>query len=196
MSFLFCLFAFFFGSIPWGYLIGKAKGIDLKKVGSGNIGATNVMRIIGRKEALITLILDILKGFVPVLIVKISPYSENLILIGVVGLLAILGHCFTPFLKFKGGKGVATSLGVLLASMPLVGFITVLIWIVTVKISKISSLGALLSFALLPLNVIILGYPKEFLIFTWLFTIIIYLRHISNIKRLIKGTEPKIGETK
>jgi len=193
---LLCLFAFFFGSIPWGYLIGKTKGIDLKKVGSGNIGATNVMRVVGKKEALITLILDILKGFVPVLIVKISPYSENLILIGVVGLLAILGHCFTPFLKFKGGKGVATSLGVLLASMPLVGFITVLIWIITVKVSRISSLGALFSFALLPLNVIILRYPREFLIFAWLFTIIIYLRHISNIKRLIKGTEPKIGENK
>lgn len=196
MSLIFCIFAFVSGSIPWGYLIGKAKGIDLRKTGSGNIGATNVMRVIGKKEALITLLLDILKGAIPVLIVRLSPYGENLILIGTVGLLAILGHCFTPFLKFKGGKGVATSIGVLLAFMPLAGLITVIIWIITVKISRISSAGALVSFALLPLNVYITGYPREFLIFAWLFTILIYSRHISNIKRLIKGIEPKIGEKK
>jgi len=196
MSLIFCIFAFVSGSIPWGYLIGKAKGIDLRKTGSGNIGATNVMRVIGKKEALITLLLDILKGAIPVLIVRLSPYGENLILLGTVGLLAILGHCFTPFLKFKGGKGVATSIGVLLAYMPLAGLITVIIWIITVKISRISSAGALVSFALLPLNVYITGYPREFLIFAWLFTILIYSRHISNIKRLIKGIEPKIGEKK
>jgi len=80
--------------------------------------------------------------------------------------------------------------------MPLAGLITVVIWMLTVKISKISSLGAIVSFALLPLNVNIIGYPKELLIFAWLFTIIIYSRHISNIKRLIRGTEPKIGEKK
>lgn len=195
MSLVFCIFAFLFGSIPWGYLIGRTKGIDLRKVGSGNIGATNVMRVIGKKEALITLLLDILKGVIPVTIVKVIPhYGENVILLGLVGILAILGHCFTPFLKFKGGKGVATSIGVLLAYMPLAGLVTIFIWIITVKISKISSVGALVSFALLPLNVYIIGYPEEFLIFAGLFTIVIYLRHISNIKRLIKRIEPKIGD--
>ncbi|GAB5047121.1 glycerol-3-phosphate 1-O-acyltransferase PlsY [Thermodesulfovibrio sp. TK110] len=196
MSLLFCVLAFFLGSIPWGYLIGKSKGIDLRKTGSGNIGATNVMRVIGKKEALITLLLDIAKGIIPVLIVKATFYGENSILAGAVGVFAILGHCFTPFLKFKGGKGVATSIGVLLAYMPLAGLITVVIWIMTVKISRISSMGALVSFALLPLNVSIINYPKEFLVFAWLFTILIYTRHISNIKRLIKGTEPRIGEKK
>ncbi|MGB9822663.1 MULTISPECIES: glycerol-3-phosphate 1-O-acyltransferase PlsY [Thermodesulfovibrio] len=195
MSALLCIIAFLFGSIPWGYLIGKAKGIDLRKTGSGNIGATNVMRVIGKKQALITLLLDISKGFIPVLIFKIAITSDP-VLLGMAGISAVLGHCFTPFLKFKGGKGVATSIGVLLAYMPLAGFITVFIWIITVKISKISSLGALVCFALLPLNVIIINYPKEFLIFAWLFTILIYSRHISNIKRLIKGTEPRIGENK
>jgi glycerol-3-phosphate acyltransferase PlsY len=199
MSLLFCLIliTFFFGAIPWGYIIGKSRGIDLRKVGSGNIGATNVMRVLGKKEALITLILDMLKGFAPVLMIKIlNPYEQSILFSGAVGISAILGHCFTPFLKFKGGKGVATSIGVLLAYMPLAGLITVVIWILTVKISRISSLGAIVSFALLPLNVNIIGYPKELLIFAWLFTIIIYSRHISNIKRLIRGTEPKIGEKK
>jgi len=199
MSLLFCLIliTFFFGAIPWGYIIGKSRGIDLRKVGSGNIGATNVMRVLGKKEALITLILDMLKGFAPVLMIKIlNPNGESILFSGAIGISAILGHCFTPFLKFKGGKGVATSIGVLLAYMPLAGLITVVIWIITVKISRISSLGAIVSFALLPLNVNIIGYPKELLIFAWLFTIIIYSRHISNIKRLIRGTEPKIGEKK
>lgn len=195
MILLLCIFAFFFGSIPWGYIIGKTKEIDLRKIGSGNIGATNVMRVIGKKQALITLFLDISKGFIPVFVIKLIPqYSTNCILLGTVGVLAILGHCFTPFLKFKGGKGVATSIGVLLAYIPLVGIITVATWIVAVKISRISSVGALLSFGLLPVNVYILNCPDEVLVFACAFTTIVYLRHISNINRLIKGNEPKIGQ--
>lgn len=197
MKFLVYLFAFLFGSIPWGYLIGKSKGIDLRKTGSGNIGATNVMRTIGKKEALATLLLDISKGFIPVFLVRLFyPNEQNLILMGTLGILAILGHCFTPFLKFKGGKGVATSLGVILAYAPLAGFITIFIWILTFKISRISSLGALVAFGLLPPNTFILNYPDEVKIFAFLFAGIIYLRHISNIKRILKGTEPKMGEKK
>ncbi|ACI21242.1 MULTISPECIES: glycerol-3-phosphate 1-O-acyltransferase PlsY [Thermodesulfovibrio] len=197
MSLILFLFAFFFGSIPWGYIIGKLKGIDLRHVGSGNIGTTNVLRAIGKKEALITLLLDISKGAIPVLVVKIIPsYGDNLFLIGLVGIFSILGHCYTPFLKFKGGKGVATSIGVLLAYMPLAGLITILIWIITFKISKISSLSALISFALLPMNVFLLDYPEEIKFFAFLFTTVIYLRHIQNIKRLLKGTELKIGDKK
>lgn len=195
LSLLLLVFAFFFGSIPWGYIIGKLKGVDLRKVGSGNIGATNVLRIIGKKEALITLLLDISKGVIPVLVVKMLPsYGDNLLLMGLVGIFSILGHCYTPFLRFKGGKGVATSIGVLLAYMPLAGLITILIWIITFKISKISSVGALISFALLPVNAYLLNYPEEVKLFAFLFTAIIYLRHIQNIKRLLKGTESKIGE--
>lgn len=191
------LFAFFFGSIPWGYIIGKLKGIDLRQVGSGNIGTTNVLRAIGKKEALITLLLDISKGVIPVLVVKMIPsYGDNLFLIGLAGVFSILGHCYTPFLKFKGGKGVATAIGVLLAYMPLAGLITILIWIITFKISKISSLSALISFALLPINVYLLNYPEEIKLFAFLFTAVIYLRHIQNIKRLLTGSELKIGDKK
>ncbi|MEN2993837.1 MAG: glycerol-3-phosphate 1-O-acyltransferase PlsY [Thermodesulfovibrio sp.] len=195
MSIIFILFAFFLGSIPWGYIIGKLKGIDLRQVGSGNIGATNVLRTIGKKEALITLLLDISKGAIPVLVVRIvPPYGEDLLLMGLVGVFAVVGHCYTPFLRFKGGKGVATTIGVLLAYMPLAGLITVLIWIITFKISKISSLSALISFSLLPLNVYILDYPEETKLLSFLFTSIIYIRHIQNIKRLLRGEELRIGD--
>ncbi len=195
MSLLLCIFAFIIGSIPWGYIIGKTKGIDLRKVGSGNIGATNVLRIIGKKEALITLLLDISKGIIPVLVIKLIPsYGDNLFLTGLVGTCAILGHCFSPFLRLKGGKGVATTIGVLLAYTPLAGFITIIIWIITFKFSKISSLGALISFTLLPINVYLLNYSDEIIFFAFLFTIIIYIRHAPNIKRLLQGTESKIRE--
>lgn len=195
MTLLLCIFAFFFGSIPWGYFIGKAKGIDLRKTGSGNIGATNVLRTIGKKEALATLLLDISKGFIPVLLVQLLyPHEKNLI--GTVGVLAILGHCFTPFLKFKGGKGVATSIGAILAYTPPAGLITLVIWILIFKIFRISSLSALVAFGLLPLNTFLLNYPYEVVIFTFILTVIIYLRHIENIKRLLKGKEPRMGDKK
>lgn len=193
MNILFFLFAFLVGSIPWGYVIGKLKGVDLRKVGSGNIGATNVLRTVGRKEALLTLILDLSKGTVPVLLFRtIYPTEESFFFAGIVGISAILGHCYSPWLKFKGGKGVATSLGVLLAYVPLAGVITILIWITSYKLSKISSLGALVAFALLPGIVFLLGYSREVLLFTVLITIIIYLRHRENIVRLIQGKEQKI----
>lgn len=194
MKYLICLMAFIFASIPWGYLIGKARGVDLRKTGSGNIGATNVLRTVGKKEALLTLMLDISKGFAPVFIVKLMPsYENDLFFIGIVGICSILGHCYTPFLKFKGGKGVATSVGAILAYTPVVGLVTIFIWIVTFKIFHISSLGALLSFGLLPITVYLLGYSYEVVLFCIIVTSIIYLRHIPNIKRLLKGTEPKMG---
>lgn len=184
--------SFIFGSIPWGYIIGKAKGVDLRKVGSGNIGTTNVMRVLGKKEALLTLILDILKGFLPVILVKSTSYSENITVVSAVGIFAILGHCFTPFLKFKGGKAVATSIGVLLAVMPSVAAVTVLIWIITFKISRISSLSALVAFSLLPVNVYLFG-PSEFFYFSLILLFVVYIRHIQNIKRLLRGEELKFG---
>lgn len=195
--FLFYIFAFSLGSIPWGYLIGKLRGIDLRKTGSGNIGATNVLRVIGKKEALATLLLDISKGFIPVILAQLLyPSEKNLILMGTVGIVSILGHCFTPFLKFKGGKGVATSIGVILAYTPIAGLITISIWMLTFKIFRISSLGALMAFGLLPLNVYILNYSSEAIILTLLITAIIYFRHIENIKRLFQGKELKIGDKK
>lgn len=196
MNIIVSIFAFVFGSIPWGFIIGKLKGIDLRKTGSGNIGTTNVLRVIGKKEALATLLLDISKGFIPVMLLRLFYEESNLLLLGFTGIAAILGHCFTPFLKFKGGKGVATSVGVILAFSPLAGLTTVIIWLSTFAVFRISSLSALVAFGVLPLVTMILRYPDEVTVFAFIITAIIYLRHLSNIKRLMKGTEIKIGDKK
>jgi acyl phosphate:glycerol-3-phosphate acyltransferase len=184
--------AFVLGSIPFGIITAKVKGVDLKKVGSGNIGATNVLRSLGKWPAILTLLGDILKGTLAVAIGKYSgvePLYE-----GLIGMSAILGHNFSIFLGFRGGKGVATSLGVLFIYIPHVAVITLLIWIVVVLITKYSSLGAIVSFALLPLNVLLINFQdKTKLFISVLISFFILIRHQENIKRLIAGTERKIG---
>jgi len=202
-------FSFLLGSVPTGALIARAKGVDLRKVGSGNIGATNVLRALGKEAALITLLGDIAKGVIPVLIARhlfsdadilLSRFAEldhfltkPLILIeGIVGLSAILGHNFSVFLKFKGGKGVATSLGVILALSPHVALITVTIWMFTLARSGYSSLSALVSFGVLPLTIYIADRSTEKIIIVVVIAVLIFVRHIPNIKRLINGTENRI----
>jgi glycerol-3-phosphate acyltransferase PlsY len=185
--------AFVLGSIPFGIITAKVKGIDLKKVGSGNIGATNVLRSLGRWPAVITLLGDILKGTLAVAIGKYSgvePLYE-----GLIGIAAILGHNFSIFLGFKGGKGVATSLGVLLIYTPHVALITLIVWVGVVLFTKYSSLGAIVSFALLPLNIMLFDFQdKTKIIISILISLFIIIRHKDNIKRLMKGTERKIGQ--
>jgi len=185
--------AFVLGSIPFGIITAKVKGIDLKKVGSGNIGATNVLRSLGRWPAVITLLGDILKGTLAVAIGKYSgvePLYE-----GLIGIAAILGHNFSIFLGFRGGKGVATSLGVLLMYTPHVALVTLIVWIGVVLFTKYSSLGAIVSFALLPLNIMLFDFQdKTKIIISILISLFIIIRHKDNIKRLMKGTERKIGQ--
>lgn len=180
-------FAFLAGSIPTGLLVAKAKGIDIRSTGSGNIGATNVMRSVGKESALFTLIGDIAKGALPVVIgilLKL-PQME----LAVVGLAAILGHNFSVFLKFRGGKGVATSLGVLLAYSPYVGLFTAIVWLMVMKWSKTSSLSALAAFAALPIIFLVLDNNALNIIFALVITVLIFIRHSDNIKRLAKGQE-------
>ena len=185
--------AFVLGSIPFGIITAKVKGIDLKKVGSGNIGATNVLRSLGKWPAVITLLGDILKGTLAVAIGKYSgvepPYE------GLIGIAAISGHSFSIFLGFKGGKGVATSLGVLLMYTPHVALVTLVVWIGVVLFTKYSSLGAIVSFALLPLNIILFDFQDKTKFFiSILISLFIIIRHKDNIRRLMKGTERKIGQ--
>lgn len=185
-------FAFILGSIPFGIIIAKVMGIDLKKIGSGNIGATNVLRALGKGPAALTLLGDILKGTAAVAIgryLSVGPAYE-----GIIGLSAILGHNFSLFLGFKGGKGVATSIGVLLIYSPQVAIFTLIIWVMVVLMTRYSSLGAIVAFGLLPVNVFLVDYSEMKLIISALITLLILLRHIGNIERLIKGTERKIGE--
>jgi len=190
--FLLVFGAFFMGSIPFGVLIASVRGVDLKKEGSGNIGATNVLRTMGKAPALLTLVGDVLKGTIPVLAAKYL--LHNLTVEGIVGLFAILGHNFSLFLRFRGGKGVATSIGVLLAISPYAAVATVVLWLAVISLTRYSSLGAIVSFGSLPLTVYLLDNSGEKLVVSFIIAALLMIRHADNIKRLIKGTEPRIGE--
>ncbi|MDP2157492.1 MAG: glycerol-3-phosphate 1-O-acyltransferase PlsY [Nitrospirota bacterium] len=184
------LAAFLIGSIPIGQLIAKSRGIDLQKVGSGNIGATNVLRTTGKLPALFTLIGDYTKGLAVVLLAEF--FDVGILYQGVMGIISVLGHNFSIFLKFRGGKGVATSLGVLSIYAPLAALVTVILWLITVALTRYSSLGAVISFCSLPLSIFLLD-TKEKLPIAIIMSIILLVRHKDNIKRLMAGTESRIG---
>lgn len=179
------------GSIPFGLLLTKAAGLgDIRQVGSGNIGATNVLRT-GRKGlAAATLILDGLKGAVAVLLARQFLGDQDL----VVGTAAVLGHLFPVWLGFRGGKGVATGLGVLLAAAWPVGLACCALWLVAAKILKMSSAAALTAFAAAPLFALVLSSADHALM-ALLIAILVFWRHEANIRRLLAGTEPRIGKT-
>jgi glycerol-3-phosphate acyltransferase PlsY len=179
------------GSIPFGLLLTKAAGLgDIRQVGSGNIGATNVLRT-GRKGlAAATLILDGLKGAVAVLLARQFLGDQDL----VVGTAAVLGHLFPVWLGFRGGKGVATGLGVLLAAAWPVGLACCAVWLVAAKLLKMSSAAALTAFAAAPLFALVLSSPDHALM-ALLIAILVFWRHEANIRRLLAGTEPRIGKT-
>lgn len=191
--------AYLLGSIPTSYIMGKVlRGIDIREFGSGNVGATNALRILGTKIGIITLIIDIGKGFLAVSLAKIIiPNPTDLTLI-IVGLFAIAGHIFTIFLKFMGGKGVATSAGVFIALIPIPVIITLFVFVITVWISKFVSLGSILAAFTLLITELIINVLNSFaeleiLIFTFIIALFIIIRHKANIHRLINGNENKIS---
>nr|WP_294520954.1 glycerol-3-phosphate 1-O-acyltransferase PlsY [uncultured Rhodopila sp.] len=189
----FCLFGYLLGSIPFGLLLTKAAGLgDIRGIGSGNIGATNVLRT-GRKGlAAATLVLDALKGAAAVLIVR-ALATEDIALYA--GLAAVLGHMFPVWLKFKGGKGVATGLAVLTAASWPAGVAACAVWLLVAGTVRISSLAALGAFATAPLAALIM---ENFGVVKLAFTIavLVFVRHQANIRRLIAGTEPRIGRSR
>jgi glycerol-3-phosphate acyltransferase PlsY len=182
--------AFLLGSIPTGMWVAKSRGVNLRGAGSGNIGATNVLRTTGKGAAVLTLFGDIAKGSLAVLMAKY--FHTGVFYEGIIGIFAVLGHNFSLFLKFRGGKGVATSIGVLSIYSPQTGLITIIIWLMTVLITRYSSLGALMSFGILPLSAFFLDSREKFPVF-FLLAVMIFFRHKDNIARLMKGAEPKIG---
>ncbi|MCH2547690.1 MAG: glycerol-3-phosphate 1-O-acyltransferase PlsY [Alphaproteobacteria bacterium] len=200
--------AYFIGSIPFGLLLSKAMGQgDLRAIGSGNIGATNALRTGNKKLAALTLLGDLLKGSVAVLLARLilpevtlplavtPPVTVPSIFVAVAGLLAVLGHIFPVWLKFKGGKGVATALGVLLALTPLVFFAAIATWLIVFKLWRISSLAALVAFALAPLfSFFISDMHVTFIIL--LITMIIFITHRANINRLLQGEESSFKNKK
>jgi len=188
--FLVILFAYLIGSIPFGIIISKIMGLgNLRNIGSGNIGATNVLRTGNKLAAILTLIFDLLKGAISVII---TYYIFKDTIAQIAALSSFLGHCFPIWLKFKGGKGVATFIGISLALYWPAGILICLTWVLTAFLSRISSLSALISSLSSILWVWILGVPSAVFVMTVL-TILIWFRHIENIKRIIKNTEPKIN---
>lgn len=188
--FLVILFAYLIGSIPFGIIISKIMGLgNLRNIGSGNIGATNVLRTGNKLAAILTLIFDLLKGAIAVII---TYYIFNDTTAQIAALSSFLGHCFPIWLKFKGGKGVATFIGISLALYWPAGILICLTWVLIAFLSRTSSLSALISSLSSILWVWVLGAPSAVFIMTVL-TILIWYRHIDNIKRIIKNTEPKIN---
>lgn len=187
------LIGYLSGSIPTGYWIGKLKGIDLTKVGSGSTGATNVLRAIGKVPAFITLLVDILKGFLPIYFALALNKADWLIVL--IGFFCILGHSKSIFLKFKGGKSSACALGLLIAISWQAALVTFLIWLIVVFTSKYSSLGSIIAVPLAPLWLYLFNKHFIYVLLTIIAAAyIVLVRHRENIKRLLNGTEPKIGQ--
>ena len=184
------------GSIPFGLVLTRAAGLgDIREIGSGNIGATNVMRT-GRKDiAFATLILDAGKAAIALLIARALAPEGMKVEIGLVaGGAAFIGHCFPVWLNFKGGKGVATFFGVLFAGVWPIGLLAGVTWLAIATIFRYSSLAALCAAAIAPLAAIIGQFNWSEILFTTILAALIFWRHAANIARLRAGTEPKIGE--
>jgi glycerol-3-phosphate acyltransferase PlsY len=194
LTILVCLLGYLLGSIPFGLLLTRIAGLeDIRGIGSGNIGATNVLRT-GRKGlAAATLILDGLKGAAAVLIARAVLWDQDTALFA--GLTAVLGHLFPIWLGFKGGKGAATGLGVLIAASWPVGLAACAVWLLVAAVARLSSLATLAAFATAPVVALIL---EEFSAVKLAFTIavLVFVRHQANIRRLLAGTEPRIGAGK
>lgn len=185
--------AYLLGSVPFGIVITRALGLgDLRKIGSGNIGATNVLRTGNKGAALATLVLDAAKGGVAVLIARATLGEDAAQL---AGLAAFIGHLFPVWLGFKGGKGVATFLGTLLALDWQVGLAVCATWLVVALVTRVSSIAALLSAASASGWLVYFGQGRM-IVLVVLLTILVYLRHSENLKRIKAGTEPRIGQKK
>jgi glycerol-3-phosphate acyltransferase PlsY len=191
------------GSIPTGYLVGKAKGVDLRTVGSGNIGATNVFRTLGKRLGILVLVIDGLKGYaacawLPDLVIRYltnkygpgDPRMYDAIRIAG-GLTAVLGHNYTCWLKFKGGKGIATSAGMLAALVPMAFIIVLTIWIVIFAVTRYVSVASIVGSVALPFAAYFTGNSATIVMVTALMAALAVYKHRSNIQRLLNGTESR-----
>lgn len=186
--------AYFMGSIPFGLLIGKKMGVDVRGVGSGNIGATNVARNLGKKVGALVLLLDALKGAIPTLIAKslVGRGELSIEFLALVAIAAIIGHCYPVWLRFRGGKGVATSLGVFLVIDPALAGIGVAIFAVLYAAFRTASLGSISAAVAFPLLLWQMGRPTALIQLGIAGAVIIVVKHRSNIWRVIRGEENKV----
>ena len=200
LKFILLLTSYLLGSIPFGFLVGYlVKRIDIRNFGSGNIGATNVVRVVGKKWGILVFVLDFLKGLIPpCLIACFAPDPNNFIII-LGAVLAVCGHNWSIFLKFKGGKGVSTSLGAVAGlgfvfpGMWMVLAISLAIWVITFSISKVVSIASLAAAASLFITSLIFSLPIEIKIFSFLLFVFIVFRHKKNIQDLLKTRENRLG---
>lgn len=193
LSFLFIILAYFLGAIPTGYLIAKARGIDIQKMGSGNIGATNVLRSVGVVPAIIVVIMDPIKGFVAALLPSL--FGLDAWTIAFCAIFAVIGNNLNVFLRFRGGKGIATSLGAFLAIDPIITLLVAIIGISTIALGRYVSLGSLVGVLSAPVMLVSRGNFAWSSFFALIaFTLLAFWRHWSNIKKLAAGTERRLGE--
>jgi len=187
------LAAYLMGALPFGKWVAAMRGVDILKEGSGNIGATNVWRILGPKFGVVVLLLDVLKGFAPSYFLPLladRPLGDPYWGIGF-GAGAVIGHSISPFLRFKGGKSVATALGVMIAITPEVAAISFGIFLVTLLLTRYVSLGSILGAIAAPVLAAAFGYPLIVVVVYSALALLIVIRHRPNIARLLRGEEPK-----
>jgi acyl phosphate:glycerol-3-phosphate acyltransferase len=179
------------GAIPFGLLFSRMVGKDVREEGSGNIGATNVNRVLGKKLGALTLLCDVAKGFLPVFVASIMiPVGENWeLFVGLCGLAAVIGHMFSIYLGFKGGKGVATALGVFLFFSPLSIGLALVVFVAVVGISGFVSAGSLAASGLIPFFILVLGGSSSIFFCSAVIAMLIWIKHSSNIGRLRRGEE-------
>ena len=191
MPFALTIFAYLLGSIPSGYVVGTLAGVDVRKAGSGNIGATNVARTLGKRLGVLTLLADTAKGYLPVLIalwLELTPLAVSLVAIG-----AFFGHLYPLFLRFRGGKGVATAFGALLAIAPGATLILVGAFGVVILSSRRISLGSITAALVAPFALWSVSAAAPFIAMSVVLGAMVIVRHRDNIKRLLAGTEPRFG---
>jgi len=182
------------GSIPFGYMVAKLfKKVDIRELGSGNIGATNVFRLLGPSLASIVLIGDIGKGILSIYLVRILGI-DNLLILTIAGLAVICGHDWSLFLGFKGGKGIATTLGVVFAFNPIISILTVIVWGIVIILTRYASLSSIFAVISILVFTILLKQPYEYIMFSTIVMILGIFKHKDNIERLKSKKERKIGE--
>jgi acyl phosphate:glycerol-3-phosphate acyltransferase len=193
MTYLVLIAAYLLGSLPFGYIMSKVLlKTDIRQHGSGNIGATNVLRVVGWRAALPVFLLDMLKGFLAVTIARLV-VDVPAVYLGA-GFLAMLGHSYPVFLGFRGGKAAATAIGVMAALSGWALLIMALVALAVVALTRYVSLGSIIGALLVPLIFLILGYDLPYIIFGIATALLIIFRHKANIERLMKGSESKLGQ--
>jgi glycerol-3-phosphate acyltransferase PlsY len=194
VSALTALVAYAIGAVPVGWVVARVFGVaDIRRHGSGNIGATNVLRTVGRGPAIVTLVGDVLKGYLAVA-AGATLGSRDLAAVAVAAVAAVVGNCWSVFLGFRGGKGVATGLGALLHAVPLATLAALPVFVIAIATTRYVSLASLLSAACVPLGAVMLGYPRPLALSALGVAVIVIARHHANIARLRAGTESRLGQ--